>query len=60
MQINFFGPDPAYHETRRRFVFKGNPPPQRSRAPLRTAVEDAPWVFSQGAGRASAGGASVP
>ena len=30
MWVNFFGPDPAYHEARRRFVFKGNPPPQRS------------------------------
>jgi putative two-component system protein, hydrogenase maturation factor HypX/HoxX len=39
MRVNFFGPDPAYHEARRRFVFKGNPPPQRSRAPIRTAVE---------------------
>ena len=28
MRVNFFGPDPAYHEARRRFVFKGNPPPQ--------------------------------
>jgi putative two-component system hydrogenase maturation factor HypX/HoxX len=28
MRINFFGPDPAYHEARRRFVFKGNPPPR--------------------------------
>ncbi len=27
MRANFFGPDPAYHEARRRFVFKGNPPP---------------------------------
>jgi putative two-component system hydrogenase maturation factor HypX/HoxX len=26
MKINFFGADPAYHEARRRFVFKGNPP----------------------------------
>jgi len=39
MQVNFFGPDPAYHEVRRRFVFKGNPPPQGTRAPIRTAVE---------------------
>jgi putative two-component system protein, hydrogenase maturation factor HypX/HoxX len=60
MQINFFGPDPAYHEARRRFVFKGKPPPQRTRAPIRTAVEDAPWVFSLGAGQASAAVASVP
>ena len=28
MKINFFGADPAYHEARRRFVFKGNPPPR--------------------------------
>jgi putative two-component system protein, hydrogenase maturation factor HypX/HoxX len=39
MRVNFFGPDPVYHEARRRFVFKGNPPPQRSRAPIRAAVE---------------------
>ena len=26
MKVNFFGPDAAYHEARRRFVFKGNPP----------------------------------
>jgi len=39
MRVNFFGPDPAYHEARRRFVFKGNPPPQGSRAPIRAAVE---------------------
>jgi putative two-component system hydrogenase maturation factor HypX/HoxX len=38
MQVNFFGPDPSYHEARRRF-FKGNPPPQRSRGPVRAAVE---------------------
>jgi putative two-component system protein, hydrogenase maturation factor HypX/HoxX len=30
MRINFFGPDPAYHDARRRFVFKGNPPPRDS------------------------------
>jgi putative two-component system protein, hydrogenase maturation factor HypX/HoxX len=34
MRVNFFGPDPAYHEARRRFVFKGNPPPQRSQLPI--------------------------
>jgi len=28
MKINFFGSDRAYHEARRRFVFKGNPPPE--------------------------------
>ena len=34
MKVNFFGPDPAYHEARRRFVFKGTPPPQQGRAPI--------------------------
>jgi len=38
MRVNFFGPDSAYHEARRRFVFKGNPPPQESRAPIPAAV----------------------
>jgi putative two-component system hydrogenase maturation factor HypX/HoxX len=33
MKVNFFGADPAYHVARRRFVFKGNPPPSK----------DAPW-----------------
>ncbi len=60
MQINFFGPDPAYHEARRRFVFKGNPPPQKSRAPFRAAIEADPWFFAQGAVRAGAGVACVP
>jgi putative two-component system hydrogenase maturation factor HypX/HoxX len=31
MRINFFGPDRAYHEARRSFVFKGNPPTQQLR-----------------------------
>ena len=39
MRVNFFGPRPAYHKARRCFVFKGNPPPQGTRAPIRTAVE---------------------
>lgn len=30
MKVNFFGPDPAYHEARRRFVFKGDPPPREA------------------------------
>ena len=25
MRANFFGPDPAYHEARQRFVYKGAP-----------------------------------
>ncbi len=59
MRVNFFGPDPAYHEARRRFVFKGNPPPQKSRAPNRAAVEPVLWSFSLGEARTGAGVASV-
>jgi len=46
MKVNFFGPDPAYHEARRRFVFKGAPPPRRNRAQVSGRVEP-----SQGAPR---------
>jgi len=38
MWVNFFGPDPAYHEARRRFVFKGNPPPQERKAQATAAI----------------------
>jgi putative two-component system hydrogenase maturation factor HypX/HoxX len=31
MRINFFGPDRSYHEARRNFVFKGNPPTHQLR-----------------------------
>ena len=34
MRINFFGPDPAYHEARRRFVFKDAPPQTRASAQI--------------------------
>ena len=49
MRINFFGPDPAYHEARQTFVFKGNPPPLESRAPIPAAVErpQSQWVLSR-------------
>lgn len=33
MRVNFFGPNPAYHEARRRFVFKGAPPARPSSHP---------------------------
>ena len=59
MKVNFFGPDPAYHEARRRFVFKGNPPPRQSRAPIQAAVEGPQGVLSQSAARASMGVMSV-
>jgi putative two-component system hydrogenase maturation factor HypX/HoxX len=49
MKVNFFGPDPAYHEARQRFVFKGNRPPRESRAPIPAAVErpQSQWVLSR-------------
>jgi putative two-component system hydrogenase maturation factor HypX/HoxX len=34
MRINFFGADPAYHDARRHFVFKGNPPPRNIQAAI--------------------------
>ena len=46
MRVNFFGPGAAYHEARRRFVFKGNPPPQRNQAPMRQHLTFPPG-FSQ-------------
>jgi putative two-component system protein, hydrogenase maturation factor HypX/HoxX len=52
MRVNFFGPDRAYHEARRRFVFKGKPPPQDIRAPVWAAVKVASKVLSQGAAQA--------
>lgn len=30
MEVNFFEPDPAYHEARRKFVYKGSPDPSES------------------------------
>jgi putative two-component system protein, hydrogenase maturation factor HypX/HoxX len=59
MRVNFFGPDPAYHEARRRFVFKGKPPPQRSQVPIEAEAEEASWVFSQGATWAGMGVMSI-
>jgi hypothetical protein len=41
MWINFFGADPSYHEARRRFVYKGNPPPQESRPQVQATAETA-------------------
>ena len=39
MRANFFGPDPAYHEARQRFVYKGAPV---SRVPEKTARQPVP------------------
>jgi putative two-component system hydrogenase maturation factor HypX/HoxX len=54
MKVNFFGPDHAYHEARRRFVFKGNPSPSSRAAivsqitvgPDQRAVKPVPEEFS--------------
>ena len=45
MKVNFFGPDPAYHEARRRFVFKGAPPLREAarQASPRPMPEDVAW-----------------
>ena len=34
MKVNFFGADPSYHEARRRFVFRGVPPPKAAPVPF--------------------------
>ncbi len=60
MRVNFFGPDPAYHEARRRFVFKGNPPPQENRPSIPEAGAAAPWALPQEASRAGIGVVCVP
>jgi putative two-component system protein, hydrogenase maturation factor HypX/HoxX len=39
MKVNFFGPDLSYHEARRRFVFKGSPPPKAAIAPIPATTE---------------------
>ena len=48
MRVNFFGPDRAYHEARRRFVFKGNAPPPKVEARtgfhLQAAARGLAWV----------------
>jgi putative two-component system protein, hydrogenase maturation factor HypX/HoxX len=60
MRVNFFGPDSAYHEARRRFVFKGNPQPRGGRAPVRAAADGNEWFPVQAAAQAGARVRSVP
>ena len=45
MKVNFFGPDPAYHEARRRFVFKSALPPREAarQASPRPVRENVAW-----------------
>lgn len=51
MRVNFFGPDPAYHEARRHFVFKGAPPKRLSRDQIlprrRGDAESESWAGGQ-------------
>jgi putative two-component system hydrogenase maturation factor HypX/HoxX len=47
MWVNFFGPDPAYHEARRRFVFKGNAPPRPAKSRVEVKIVQTSWVHSQ-------------
>ena len=60
MRVNFFGPDPAYHEARRRFVFKGNPQPRGGRVPVLAAAEGTSWFPARAAARAGARVPSAP
>ena len=46
MWVNFFGPDPAYHGARRRFVFKGNPPPRSNKLALEVETTQPSWAHS--------------
>jgi hypothetical protein len=47
MWVNFFGLDPAYHEARRRFVFKGNAPPRPNKSAVEVEIAQTSWVHSQ-------------
>ncbi len=47
MKVNFFGPDPAYHEARRRFVFKGAPPPPQDRAQVSARIDPSRKVLGK-------------
>ena len=51
MKVNFFGPDPAYHEARRRFVFKGDPPPPQSRAQVSAQIDPSQRALGKAATR---------
>jgi putative two-component system protein, hydrogenase maturation factor HypX/HoxX len=46
MRVNFFGPNRAYHEARRRFVFKGKAPPTESRLSAQPASHQHSSVLS--------------
>jgi putative two-component system hydrogenase maturation factor HypX/HoxX len=50
MTVNFFGPNRAYHEARRRFVFKGKTPPPESRPLVAGRLEEPQTIFSLGQG----------
>ncbi|ARN79865.1 hydrogenase maturation protein [Methylocystis bryophila] len=46
MRENFWGPDPAYHAARRRFVYKGEPR-RIAVKPLQSAVSPSPGLFGE-------------
>lgn len=51
MKVNFFGADPSYHEARRRFVFKGSPPPKAAPVPIRPPTKNqASFLFGHTVG----------
>jgi putative two-component system hydrogenase maturation factor HypX/HoxX len=45
MAVNFFGPNGAYHEARRRFVFKGKTRAQESRPSVPGKLEEPQTIF---------------
>ena len=59
MRVNFFGPDPAYHEARRRLSSRGIRRRRGAERRFQAAAEAAPWVLSQGAARAGMGVMSI-
>ena len=58
MWVNFFGPDPAYHEARR-LRLQRQSSAAREPAPIETAAEDASWVLLQEAAPAGMGVVSI-
>src|SRR5208283_1001252 len=54
MRENFWGPDPAYHAARRRFVYKGEPPRPREKKVTLVAENARPGLLEQFLQRARA------
>ena len=62
MRINFFGPNRAYHEARRRFVLKGKAPPRESGLSALGGLDDFQAALPQSQGLVTLGevGVSAP